>query len=183
MSVRIHIKARVNIDERPAVVDTKARFGDWNRDIIVGKDGKGTTTTPVERTSKKLLAAKSPKGVKNAKSVARLVLQPLPPLNSMSLPSQQTMIPSSQHTNTSQKGCTSKPLSPPIPPGRKVLPKIPTNLYDATSPKGTYFSPVSDDYVLHVQTELNLRTRILLSFSPANQNILFPLHDHGTLDS
>ena len=51
VSSRIPIKDRVSIDERPAVVDSKSRFGDWEMDTIVGKDGKGVdadrgTATP-----------------------------------------------------------------------------------------------------------------------------------------
>ena len=53
MSSRIPIKDRVSIDERPAVVDSKSRFGDWEMDTIVGKDGKSVDadrgmTTPHE---------------------------------------------------------------------------------------------------------------------------------------
>lgn len=35
------ITDRVSIDERPAAVDQRYRFGDWVIDTIVGKDGKG----------------------------------------------------------------------------------------------------------------------------------------------
>ena len=38
VSSRIPIKDRLSIDERPAVVDAKARFGDWEMDTIVGKN-------------------------------------------------------------------------------------------------------------------------------------------------
>ena len=53
VSSRIPIKDRVSIDERPAVVDSKSRFGDWEMDTIVGKDGKSVDadrgmTTPHE---------------------------------------------------------------------------------------------------------------------------------------
>ena len=34
------IKDRVLIDERPAIVDTRFRFGDWEINTIVGKEGK-----------------------------------------------------------------------------------------------------------------------------------------------
>ena len=78
VSSRIPIKDRVSIDERPAVVDTKSRFGDWELDTIVGKDGKGIIVSIVERTTKKMLMAKSPKG-KNAKAVAKVVVQLLRP--------------------------------------------------------------------------------------------------------
>ena len=78
VSSRIPIKDRVSIDERPAVVDSKSRFGDWELDTIVGKDGKGIIVSIVERTTKKMLMAKSPKG-KNAKAVAKVVVQLLRP--------------------------------------------------------------------------------------------------------
>ena len=35
------IKDRVSVDERPAVEKTRSRFGDWEIDTIVGKEGKG----------------------------------------------------------------------------------------------------------------------------------------------
>ena len=78
MSANFPIKDRVSIDESPSVVDSKARFGDRMMDTIIGKDGKGAIVTPVECSSKKLIMAKSPKG-KNAKTVARLVVQLLKP--------------------------------------------------------------------------------------------------------
>lgn len=74
------IAGRVDTDERPAVVDAKSRFGDWEMDTIVGKDGKGVILTLAERTSKKLLMARSPKG-KDSKTVARLVVQMLKPFS------------------------------------------------------------------------------------------------------
>ena len=78
VSARIPIRDRVSIDERPAVVDERSRFGDWEMDTIIGKDGKGAIVTLVERTTKKLLMAKSPRG-KNAKAVSKLVVQLLKP--------------------------------------------------------------------------------------------------------
>jgi len=41
----------VSIDERPDVVCNKERFGDWEIDTIIGKDGKESIVTIVERTS------------------------------------------------------------------------------------------------------------------------------------
>ena len=43
------IKDRVLIEEHPAVVDERSRFGDWEIDTIVGKDNKGAIVTLTER--------------------------------------------------------------------------------------------------------------------------------------
>lgn len=138
VSARLPIRDRVSIDERPAVVDAKARFGDWEMDTIVGKDGKGAIVTLVERTTKKMLMAKSPKG-KNAKAIARLVVRMLRPF---------------VH-----------------------------HVLSITTDNGTDFSSLSDDYILHVQTEINLRPRKLLNLSSPKQKFLLSLHNSVALGS
>ncbi len=49
---------RVSIDQRPKVVATRQRFGDWEGDTIQGKLGTGCVATMVERKSRYLVAAK-----------------------------------------------------------------------------------------------------------------------------
>ncbi|MBT4888344.1 MAG: IS30 family transposase [Rhodospirillales bacterium] len=46
------IPGRVDIDERPAVVNEKSRVGDWELDSIVGAKHKGAITSMVERKTK-----------------------------------------------------------------------------------------------------------------------------------
>lgn len=48
---RGQIKARVDISGRPAIVEERARFGDWEGDTIVGKQHRGGLLTLVERKS------------------------------------------------------------------------------------------------------------------------------------
>lgn len=43
------IRNRVDIDERPAVVDSRSRIGDWEGDTIMGKGRKSALLTMVER--------------------------------------------------------------------------------------------------------------------------------------
>ncbi len=49
---------RVSIDQRPEVVATRQRFGDWEGDTVQGKPGTGCLVTMVERKSRFLVAAK-----------------------------------------------------------------------------------------------------------------------------
>lgn len=48
------------IHDRPAIVESKERFGDWEGDTVYGAVGKGCLVTNVDRKSKLLVAARSP---------------------------------------------------------------------------------------------------------------------------
>jgi len=50
------IKGRVDIDERPEVVNKRERVGDWEADTIIGKNHRGAIVTLDERKSKLRLA-------------------------------------------------------------------------------------------------------------------------------
>jgi transposase, IS30 family len=57
-SGRRFIPGRISIDERPAIVNTRERFGDWEGDTVEGAKGTGGIATHVERKSRYLIAAK-----------------------------------------------------------------------------------------------------------------------------
>ncbi len=61
------IPRRIDISERPAVVEEKSRLGDWEIDTIIGKEHKGAVVSMVERHSKLTLLA--PVSRKTAKEV------------------------------------------------------------------------------------------------------------------
>jgi len=50
------IPGRVDIDERPEVVDERSRIGDWEADLVIGKAHKGAIVTLAERCSRLYLA-------------------------------------------------------------------------------------------------------------------------------
>lgn len=66
------IKGRVDIDQRPKIVDGKERIGDWEGDTIVGGERKGAVVTMVERKSKYLLMEKVEKA--DSETVANAVV-------------------------------------------------------------------------------------------------------------
>jgi IS30 family transposase len=43
------IKNAVSVDDRPSIVDSKERFGDWEIDTVLGKHGTGAMVTILER--------------------------------------------------------------------------------------------------------------------------------------
>ncbi len=48
---RGHIKDRIGIEHRPAIVDDKTRIGDWEIDLVIGKGHSGALITLVERVT------------------------------------------------------------------------------------------------------------------------------------
>lgn len=66
-----NIPNRTSIGERSLEADG-TRFGDWEMDLIVGKEGKGAILTLTERSSNLLLMEKLPDG-KKAASLPRVV--------------------------------------------------------------------------------------------------------------
>ena len=58
MDRRGQIKDRVSIDQRPKIIDNRDRIGDWEIDLIIGKNHKSAIVTIVDRLSLKTLVAK-----------------------------------------------------------------------------------------------------------------------------
>ena len=158
------------------MVDAKARFGDWEMDTIIGKDGKGAIVTLVERTTKKLIMAKSPKG-KNAKAVARLVVQMLRPfeqhVHSITTDNGTEF---AEHKYMARMLHTKVFFAHPYSSWEKGLIENTNKLIRQYSPNGTDFHTVSNDYIRFVQNELNLRPRKLLNFDSPKSKFLLSLH-------
>jgi transposase, IS30 family len=72
------LPARAEIAGRPAVVDERRRFGDWEGDTVVGKQRRGGLVTLVERKSGFGLVAKVQR--LKARNVARSAKRQLAPL-------------------------------------------------------------------------------------------------------
>ena len=75
---KIVIKDKVSIDDRPAVINDRMRFGDWEIDTIIGEENKGAIVTIVERQTGFLFMKKLPQG-KLAKGLASAVIDLLLP--------------------------------------------------------------------------------------------------------
>jgi len=69
---------RVSIDERPAIVETRSRIGDWELDTIIGRGHKQALVSLTERKSRLTLLAKVKR--KSADLVSHSVLRLLEPV-------------------------------------------------------------------------------------------------------
>lgn len=72
------IPNRVDIGQRPAVVDEKSRLGDWEADTVIGKGHQGVLVTLTERVSRFNLAISVP--CKEAQTVKNAIIAALRPL-------------------------------------------------------------------------------------------------------
>jgi IS30 family transposase len=70
---RGRIKNRVSIDQRPAIVDTRQRLGDWEVDTIIGKGHRNAIVSLTERKSRLALLRKVER--KTAQAVADAVIE------------------------------------------------------------------------------------------------------------
>jgi len=71
------LKNRVSIDERPAIVDTRQRLGDWEVDTIIGKGHRHAIVSLADRKSRLALLKKVDR--KTAEAVADAVIELLQP--------------------------------------------------------------------------------------------------------
>jgi IS30 family transposase len=71
------IPNQVSIDLRPAIVAERARFGDWEGDLVIGAGQKQALVTLNERTSRYSLIAQVP--VKTAQAVSEAMISLLTP--------------------------------------------------------------------------------------------------------
>lgn len=70
---------RVSIDERPAIVDSRARIGDWELDTIIGKGHQQAIVSLTERKSRYTLIKKVTR--KTAKNVSDAIISLLMPIS------------------------------------------------------------------------------------------------------
>lgn len=61
-ALRGHIPDRVDISQRPKIIDKRSRYGDWEGDTMVGYRHQGRLVTHVERKSRYLMAGRATDG-------------------------------------------------------------------------------------------------------------------------
>jgi IS30 family transposase len=171
---KVIIPDKVSIEERPAVINEKQRFGDWEIDTIVGPQNNGAILTVTERLTGFLLMKKLPKG-KNAKALARTLYY-------MLLPYKQFV-----HSITSDNGTefyehkwiahmlnTSYYFAHPYASWERGLNEYTNGLIRQYIPKKESFAHFSDKDIEIFQHKINRRPRKLLNFdAPKNKFFLF----------
>ena len=161
---------RVSIHQRPAEADG-TRFGDWEMDTIVGKDGKGAILTLTERSTNIVLMERLPEG-KRPEPLAKVVIRLLFPYRN----TVRTIT-----TDNGSEFCAHKLISKNLAPKDVKDPNIvffadsysswqkgaienANKLIRQYIPKGTDFSTLTDAFIRKIQYKINRRPRKKLNF-------------------
>lgn len=152
-----------SIDERPAIVDTRERFGDWEVDTVLGKPGTGALVTLAERKSRLYLVRKV--DAKRAADVRDAIIDMLKPYAAH------------VHTITADNGAEfvehraiAKALKAdvyfahPYSSWERGLNENFNGLLRQYIPKGTDLRTITDEDVRWAEKRLNLRPRKCLGF-------------------
>lgn len=157
------IPNRIDIDKRPAIVEEKSRVGDWEIDLIVGKDHIGALVSMVDRASKytKLALVKN----KAADVVTKALEKSLEPLKDV------------VHTITSDNGKefsmhekiassldASFYFAKPYHSWERGLNEHTNGLVRQYFPKKTSFDKITEMDVQKVEDLLNSRPRKILHY-------------------
>jgi len=163
-SGRRFIPGRISIDQRPPVVETRERFGDWEGDTLEGAKGKGALATHVERKSRYLIAAKladKRAATMNAQSIA--AFQQLPRLMRQTLTVDNGK-EFSQFKELEANTGLKVYFADPYAAWQRGTNENTNGLLRFYFPKGTDFHAVSEEELHFIIEKVNHRPRKCLSY-------------------
>jgi len=162
------LKNRVSIDQRPAIVDTRQRLGDWEVDTIIGKGRRGAIVSLTERKSRMTLMQKVER--KTAKAVADAVIQLLSPLKDLT----RTITSDNgkefaDHQRIAEGLHTEIYFAHPYSSWERATNENTNGLIRQYFPKKRDFSTIKTDEIINAMRRLNNRPRKCLGFKTPNQ--------------
>jgi IS30 family transposase len=178
---RGQIKNRVSIDERPAIVDTRQRVGDWEMDLIIGRIGGSVLMTAVERTTRYTLIGLAPN--KTAEEVKDCIVDIMKPLTH--LVETQTYDNGKEfalHEIIAEALGASSYFAHPYHSWERGLNENTNGLIRQYARKGTSFDKMRPQDVINIMGKLNNRPRKCLDFQTPNQ-VLFGINPPVALTS
>ena len=159
------------INQRPKIVDTKARFGDWEVDTIIGRNHKSAILTLTERKSQFELMVKTD-GTK-AESIKKQMINLLAPFKE-----QVKTITSdngkefTKHQAIAKKLDTQFFFADPYSPWQRGLNEYNNKLIRQYLPKKTDFNQINNQTINMIISKLNNRPRKLLGYKTPNETFL-----------
>jgi IS30 family transposase len=165
---RGRIKNRVSIDERPAIVDTRQRMGDWEVDTIIGKGHRHAIVSLTERKSRLALLRKVER--KTAQAVADTVIELM-----KSLPVRTHTITAdngkefADHERIAKKLNTDVYFAHPYSSWERGTNENMNGLVRQYFPKKCSFATITEQDIEFVMERLNNRPRKCLGFKSPNQ--------------
>ncbi len=162
------IKNRVSIDQRPAIVDTRQRLGDWEVDTIIGKGHRHAIVSLTERKSRLALLKKVER--KTAQAVADAVIELV-----KSLPVRTHTITAdngqefADHERIAKELNTGVYFAHPYSSWERGTNENMNGLVRQYFPKKCSFATITEAEIEFVMERLNNRPRKCLGFKSPNQ--------------
>ena len=169
LSSRGVIPGRVGIEHRPAIVDERSRFGDWESDTMEGGRGKGGLATHVDRKSRYLTAAKLED--KRAKTYSESTLSafrhiPKAKRKTMTVDNGKEF---SDFKRIEKELCLTVYFADPYAPWQRGTNENTNGLLRRYFPKGIDFTTITHDIVAKVVEKLNNRPRKCLKYQTPHE--------------
>jgi transposase, IS30 family len=162
------IKNRVSIDERPTVVDTRSRFGDWEADTIIGKRHKQALVSLTERKSRMSLIYKVERKTKDA--VTAGVKKLLTPIKDRVYTiTSDNGKEFANHESIALHLDADFYFAHPYASYERGLNENTNGLIRQYFPKSRDFRTITDDEIIKALKKLNNRPRKCLEFKTPNQ--------------
>lgn len=180
-SRRGRIPHTVSIEQRPAIVDTRRRFGDWESDTVIGKNHRQALVTVVERKSRLTFIAKVVR--KTADQVTQAMIQLLKPMkewvNTITVDNGKEFA----HHQTLAKQLRARVyFAHPFASWERGLNENTNGLIRQYFPKKHDFTTITQKQIDHVMDRLNNRPRKCLGFKTPNQ-VFFGIKPNVALTS
>lgn len=160
---RGRLKDQVMIDQRPEIVDQRARIGDWEMDTVIGRPGGPVLVTMVERVSRYTIIrlAASKEGL----AVGAAILSGMAPVRDKVLT--QTYDNGKEfalHKLLADALGADAYFARPYHSWERGLNENTNGLIRQYFPKGIDFADVTEDQVAEVERKLNRRPRKCLDY-------------------
>ena len=166
------IPNRVDIKDRPSVIETKQRLGDWEGDTIIGAKHKGVIVSAVDRKTKYTKLAKSED--KTAENVTRAVKRafadiPAKAIRSITFDNGREF---SMHERITKQTGLACYFATPYHSWERGLNEHTNGLVRQYLPKSCDLSAVTDEQLQFVEDRLNNRPRKVLGYRTPREAFL-----------
>jgi IS30 family transposase len=159
------IPNRVDISERPEIIKTKTRMGDWEGDLIMGPMGRGAIGTFVDRVSKMTIIVKCP--TKESSVVANAIIKRFKPLIGK-LPMHTLTLDNglefADHERMTRELGWSIYFATPYHSWERPLSENNNKFLRQYFPKGMDLRDITSDQLFHAENRLNNRPRKVLNY-------------------
>ena len=176
---RGRIPGRTDISERPAVVDARSRFGDWEGDTVIGKGHRGGLVTLAERRSRALLAGRIARKTKaeTADALRRITKGLEGIFDTITYDNGREF---SDHALVSEATGSDAYFARPYHSWERGLNEHSNGLLRQYFPKSMPLDQVTDEQVRHAVSRINNRPRKCLGFKTPVE-VLQNAYDSGEI--